>query len=179
MVRQIIQRPLFQVTGHLHVLGHVPPKPLKQRRDLLPIRLTEILAKERLDGALVLVVGAPDDGHVDPELFKHSGVEHALAPQSTQEHASLRMQVHFIRSRVEVQSPLAHGLAPCHHKFAAVLEDFQPLAQIFHHAGHDCDVVDVEENTLNLVISRGSLESIKDLIQTHLHVGLKPSTEAE
>ena len=89
------------------------------------------------------------------------------------------MQVHFVGGRIEVQRSLAHGLAPSHDELAAVAQHVKPRTQVLHHAGHDADVVHVEQHALNLLVARRAFEGVQHLVQAHLHVGLQSSAQAE
>ena len=174
-VGEVIEGAWCQIPGRLDVRAHVSPKSLQQGCQLLLVGLTEIFPQVGFNSALVFVVWAANNGDVDAKLFEHSWVEHALAPQPVQKHASLGMQVHFVGRRIEMQGPLAHGLRPRHNELVAVSKDLETRAKVFHHGRHHSDVSHVEQDPLDLIVASRTFEGVEDLVQPHLHVGLQAS----
>ena len=177
-VGEVVEGAFFQVSGRLHIGRHVPPEPFEQRSELLAVGLAEVFPEVRLHGTLVLVVGSSNHRDVDAELLEHAWVEHALAAKAVQGHAALGVQVHLVRGSVEVQRALAHGFRPRHDELVAVLQNFQPRAEILHHGWHDRNVGHVEQNAFDLIVLCGALKSVQDLVEAHLHVGFQ-STQAK
>ena len=179
VIGQVVKCAFRQPTRSLHILGHVLPETFEQCHGLFAVFCAESLSEKRFHCTLVLVVGATDHGDTDAQLLQHSGVEHALGPKAAQRHASLRVQVHLVRRRIEMQSPLAHGLAPCHDKLSAVLQNAQSGPQILHHAWHDGDIGHIQQHTIDLIITCRAVKCVQNLVQAHLHIGLQTSSKAE
>ena len=128
-----VQRFHGHAPRHRDIAPHARPEILHECGQLLAVRVGHALAQIGFHGALVGIVRASDDGHLDAEVGQHPLVEGRLQAHAAQFNATFGMQVQLVGHRTHPIGALGVDLAPCDNPLAGGLEPGQCIAHLAKH----------------------------------------------